>query len=111
MNRRSFLVKGLAASAAAAISTPVANGQAVKKSSAKGRFKPKYAPHFGSFTHHSGNDMIDRLRFMADEGFTAFFDNGLMKRTKAEQNAIAKELDRLGMTPGPFVAYADFKVK
>jgi len=28
------------------------------------------------FRHHAGNDPIDQLNFMADQGFTAFEDNG-----------------------------------
>ena len=39
------------------------------------------------------------------------FDNGLMNRPVSEQEAIARETSRLGMSIGPFVAYADFSVK
>jgi hydroxypyruvate isomerase len=74
-------------------------------------FKLKYAPMFGTFEHHAGKDPLDQIRFMADQGFRAMFDNGLMNRTPAEQEAIARETSRLGMEIGPFVAYADFAVK
>lgn len=75
----------------------------------KSGFQLRYAPHFGMFKHHAGPDLIDQLRFMADQGFTAFEDNNMWKREVPVQEAIANELDRLGMAMGVFVAYADFK--
>ena len=45
---------------------------------------------------------------MADEGFSAMFDNGLPGKPPELQEKIAKEMDRLGMTIGPFVMYAEF---
>jgi len=39
------------------------------------------------------------------------FDNALMNKEPSLQEAIAREMDRLNMELGPFVAYADFKVK
>ena len=39
------------------------------------------------------------------------FDNGIMARPAAEQELIARELAKRGLTLGPFVLYADFKVK
>ena len=74
-------------------------------------FKLKYAPPLGMFEQHAGKNPIDQIKFMADEGFRAMFDNGLMNRPVAEQEAIARETSRLGMAIGPFVAYADFSVK
>ena len=74
-------------------------------------FKLKYAPPIGMFEQHAGKDPIDQIKFMADQGFRAMFDNGLMNRPAAEQEAIARETSRLGMEIGPFVAYADFSVK
>ncbi len=75
------------------------------------KFKLKYAPGFGMFANHAGKNIIDQIKFMADQGFQAMFDNGLMNRPAAEQEAIARETAKLDMTIGPFVAYADFKVK
>ena len=68
-------------------------------------FKLKYAPHFGMFTNHAGEDLIDQIRFMHDEGFTALEDNWLTRKTVEEQDAIGKELDRLNMEMGVFVCY------
>lgn len=110
MDRRSFLAAGLAAGAAA-ISTTPSDAEQTKSSPRKGRFKLKYAPHFGQFKLHAGNDLIDQLRFMADQGFEAFEDNGMMSRPKEVQEKIGRELGRLGMTMGVFTAYGSGKDK
>ncbi len=68
-------------------------------------FKLKYAPHFGMFENSAGQDVIDQLKFMADQGFTALEDNWFVRRPIEEQEAIARELDRLNMEMGVFVAY------
>lgn len=111
MSRRKFI--GAAAAAAATLAVkPV--GAAVKYSglqAKKSGFKLKYAPHFGMFAAHAGKDPIDQLKFMADQGFRAMFDNGLMKKNPALQEAITREMNRLNMEFGPFVAYADFSKK
>jgi len=73
-----------------------------------GRFKLRYAPHFGMFRHHAGDDVVDQLKFMADEGFTALEDNGLPGRSPADQERIGRALADLGMVMGVFVAHADF---
>src|SRR5690606_23937513 len=57
----------------------------------------------GMFEHSAGPDLLDQLRFMADVGFTAFEDNGMMNRPVAMQEQIGNELARLGMTMGVFV--------
>jgi hydroxypyruvate isomerase len=73
-------------------------------------FKLKYAPFFGMFKEHAGDDLINNIKFCYDMGFRAMFDNGLMGRPVADQEKIANELHRLGMELGPFVLYADFSV-
>lgn len=70
---------------------------------AKNTFKLKYAPHFGMFSNNAGKDPIDQLKFMADMGFTALEDNGMMGREPALQEKIGQEMVRLGMTMGVFV--------
>ena len=47
--------------------------------------------------------MIDELKFAHDQGFTAMEDNRMKGRPVAEQEAIAREMQRLGMTMGIFV--------
>jgi hydroxypyruvate isomerase len=73
------------------------------------RFRLKYAPHFGMFENHAGKDLVDQLRFGFDQGFTAWEDNGMPGRPVAEQERVAREMTRLGMTMGVFVAMADFE--
>jgi len=75
------------------------------------QFKMKYAPNFGMFREHAGNDPIDQIKFIHDQGFRAIFDNGFLGKEPALQEKIANELARRNMDMGPFVLYADFKVK
>jgi hydroxypyruvate isomerase len=102
-----------AALGAAALMTLVPDMRSTPMTDKKnpGGFKLKYAPPFGMFEQHAGKDPLDQIKFMADQGFHAMFDNGLMNRPVSEQEAIARETARLGMEIGPFVAYADFKVE
>ncbi len=109
MDRRGFLATGLAAGAAA---VSAAQGmQEVGRASSSGKFKLKYAPSFGQFKQNAGNDLIDQIKFMSDQGFRALFDNGLMGKPKDVQEKIARELEKRGMDLGPFVLYADFGKK
>jgi hydroxypyruvate isomerase len=98
ITRRNFMAS--AAAAAVAVSTATSTARAARTSK---KFKLKYAPNFGMFRQHAGRDEIDQLKFMADQGFSAMFDNGLIRKPKDLQEKIAKETDRLGMTIGPFV--------
>ena len=114
MKRRDFLAQGISAAAAASAFSAPAKGvssQASKSSPSKGRFKLKYAPSFGQFKSHAGDDPVAQIQFAADEGFSAMFDNGIMDRPLAHQELIARELEKRGMTLGPFVLYADFRQK
>lgn len=70
---------------------------------AKNNFKIKYAPHFGMFKNLAGDDLIDQLKFMADTGFTALEDNGMMGRTPEMQTKIGETMAKLGMDMGVFV--------
>jgi hydroxypyruvate isomerase len=109
-SRRAFLKT--AALGAAAWSFPSRGGAQSPAAAGKGGgFKLKYAPGLGMFEAHAGKSAVDQLKFMADQGFSAWFDNGLMGRPAAEQEALAKASDRLGLTIGPFVVYADFAVE
>ena len=116
MNRRKFLTSGIAAGASVAFMlNPVSaamspEGKTEGKSNMK-KFKLKYAPHFGMFRHHAGNDLIDQLKFAADQGFTAWEDNGMAGKSKDLQEKVAREMSRLGMTMGVFVAAAHFGKK
>lgn len=66
-------------------------------------FNLDYAPHFGMFKAHAGDDLVDQLKFMADQGFRSLEDNGLLERSVEDQNKIGRTLDQLGMRMGVFV--------
>jgi hydroxypyruvate isomerase len=100
MHRRQFLAGALAAGALPLAAARQAEAQAATTRQA---FTLKYAPHFGMFEHSAGADLLDQLRFMADAGFTAFEDNGMMRRTPAVQQQIGEALANLRMTMGVFV--------
>lgn len=112
MDRRTFLASGLALGAAGSLAAS-AVGMSMAQETAAGdgrrRFKLKYAPHFGMFRNHAGEDPVDELKFAADEGFTAWEDNGMMDREIPLQERIAAEMQRLKMTMGVFVAYAEWR--
>lgn len=110
-SRRQFM--GSAATAVAVLSLKPVKARAITSRAEKktSGFKLKYAPSLGMFEQHAGKDPIDQLKFMSDQGFKAMFDNGLMNRPIPQQEAIAREMGRLDMSFGPFVAYADFSKK
>lgn len=102
MKRRNFIRNTMLAAGA----TTVSVGSAAAKKSKKQKsasFKLKYAPHFGMFKHSAGDDLIDQINFMADRGFTALEDNGMMKRDIDMQNKIGEALAKRNMTMGVFV--------
>lgn len=103
--RRSVLQQGLAAAAAAAWLPRPATAQTAPAVVAKpADFALQFAPHFGMFRHHAGDDPVAQLEFMRAQGFTAFEDNGMAGRSVAEQERIGAALARLEMTMGVFVA-------
>ena len=103
-NRRSILQQSVTAAAlvAAAASSPGAQAAKAAKSGSR-KFKLKYGPHFGMFKTQTGDDPVAQLEFMADQGFTAFEDNGLMARPVDVQEKIGATLAKRGMTMGVFV--------
>ena len=68
-------------------------------------FQCDFAPHFGMFRNSAGDDLVAQLQFMADQGFRSLEDNGMKGRTVAEQERIAREMTRLDMRMGVFVAH------
>ena len=69
------------------------------------KFNLKYAPHFGMFKNLAGDNLIDQLNYIADQGFTAFEDNNLKKRTIDTQNKMSKTMQKRGIEMGVFVAH------
>ena len=69
------------------------------------KFNLNYAPHFGMFQNMGGEDLIDQLNFMADNGFKAFEDNGMKNRSISMQEKIGSTLNKRNMSMGVFVAH------
>src|SRR5215218_8281451 len=103
MNRREF-VKGTAAVAAMgmvpSVAARAATSDVIAPRTSAPKFKLRYAFDAGQFSNHAPGGVVDELRFAADQGFTAMEDNRMKGRPVAEQEAIAKEMQRLGMTMG-----------
>lgn len=105
MQRRSFL-KSSALATGALVTGGLARGSAVSATTPaadKHQFNLKYAPHLGMFRNSAGDDLLDQIQFMADTGFTAMEDNGMMGRDVAVQEKIASKMANLGMEMGVFV--------
>jgi len=100
MQRRDFLTTGILATGTAMMASSAAT--AAEK---KHQFKLHYAPHFNMFKASAGKDPIDQLKFAADQGFTAWEDNGLKRKSVDLQNRIAKTMEKLNMKMGVFVAH------
>jgi hydroxypyruvate isomerase len=104
MERRNFLrsaaVSGIALTGLTSAMN-VTGAESVTSNSEK--FKLKYAPHLGMFKNSVGDDPIEQIKFMADQGFTAFEDNGMMGRSVEIQEKIGKTLADLNMVMGVFV--------
>lgn len=100
MKRRNFIKNSLAGSMAFSASATSLYSTEVNPPY---QFKMNYGPHFGMFENSAGKDLIDQLKFMADNGFRSLEDNGMLGRTTDVQNKIGETLVKLGMTMGVFV--------
>ena len=69
------------------------------------KFNMNYAPHLGMFKNLAGDDPIDQLNFIADQGFTAFEDNGMKGRELGLQTEMANVMAKRGLAMGVFVAH------
>ena len=105
MKRRDFVKKGLATTALAGAGGVAGVHANTSTRSNAAKFKLKFAPHLGMFKHHAGEDPIDQLKFMADQGFTAFEDNGMKGREVDMQKKMGKTMEQLGIEMGVFVAH------
>lgn len=106
MNRRKFTQSTLVAGLGIATGPSLfAQSVAVAPHS----FNLNYAPHLGMFKNMAGDDPIDQLNFMADQGFTAFEDNNMNTRPIVLQEKMAATMRKRNLTMGVFVAYKDFR--
>ena len=106
MNRREFVRSVVTAGAGLAVAGFAGEAAALLEArQSRRKFRLNYAPHFGMFREHAGEDLVAQLEFMASEGFTALEDNGMRGRPADDQERIGKALARLNMKMGVFVAH------
>ena len=103
MNRRNFS-QLLGVSSLGLLSGPSSFANNIQ-SSLKKPFRLNYAPHLGMFRNHAGENPIDQLNFMADQGFVAFEDNDMRIRDIKLQNEMAETMTKLNIQMGVFVAH------
>ena len=73
------------------------------------RFALRYAARLDKFPHLAGEDPIDQLNFIADQGFVALEDSRMQERPVDLQDRLAREMERLGLAMGTFLATFDFE--
>ncbi len=105
MKRRKFLKKNAILAAAPFVTSGLIAKSLRNKIIAERPFQLNYAPHFGMFKNNAGEDLLDQIQFMHDQGFRSLEDNGMKGRSKQVQNNIAKKMKRLGMDMGVFVGH------
>jgi hydroxypyruvate isomerase len=102
--RREFLKTAVAATTGGVVMAGPSRPPAPPRQQPRA-FRLRYAPHFGMFRAHAGDDLVAQLEFMRGEGFTALEDNEMKSRSVADQERIARAMQRLGMRMGVFVAH------
>lgn len=110
MKRRKFIQKGTLAGSLLGLGSlgmreAFANTTTSLRGIEKHQFNLKYAPHLGMFKNLAGDDPINQLNFMADQGFTAFEDNEMRNRPIELQKKMAAAMEKRGLTMGVFVAH------
>lgn len=109
MNRIDFLKNSFAAAGALVAGSSLSAVAATESSNkadsvlAGKTFNLDYAPHEGMFKSSGGNDFLDQIRFMHDQGFRSIEDNGYLNRSVDQQTKIGDLLAKLGMRMGVFV--------
>ena len=69
------------------------------------QYNLNYAPHLGMFKALAGNDPIDQLNFMADQGFRSFEDNDMRTRSVKLQEKMSQTMQQRNLKMGVFVAH------
>lgn len=106
INRRN-LIAGVAATgalSATAYAVGLNSQTAAAEALTSKTFGTKFAPHDGMFRHAAGDSIIDQIHYAADQGFTAWEDNGLAGRTIEVQTRIGEALAARNMEMGVYVA-------
>ena len=105
MKRRKFIQNSALTVGALSTGSLKAHHQEKQASIMANNFKLLFAPHLGMFKNLAGDDPIDQLNFMADQGFSAFEDNGMKNRTIALQEKMASTMEKRDIRMGVFVAH------
>lgn len=107
MNRRKFVRNNILATASLGVGGTMLSTVSARTKDSKTAepFQLDYAPHLGMFSSSAGEDPLDQLNFMADQGFRAFEDNGMKGRTIELQTSMAKLMEKRGLRMGVFVAH------
>ncbi|MCK7558701.1 TIM barrel protein [Chitinophaga sedimenti] len=106
MERRKFLQHGTLAGIGSLTFGAAAASVLPAESTLQDKGKPfnlDYAPHAGMFKNSAGESFLDQIKFMYDRGFRSLEDNGMMGRSKEEQEKVAQLMSKLGMKMGVFV--------
>lgn len=109
LDRRDFLASSLGAAGVTLAGTSSNPAPNPASGGRRDSFKLDYAPHFGMFQNHAGEDLVAQLEFMAAQGFRSLEDNWLGNRDTKTQELIGTTLERLKMRMGVFVAHATMK--
>lgn len=99
--RRRTAIKLTAATLAG---SPFLSAQPNQATASATPFKLPFAPHEGMFSEHAGEDLLTQIEWAADQGFSAWEDNGMGGREPALQKKIGELLARKNMRMGVFVA-------
>ena len=110
MERRDFIknaysglaVAGIGGMGMASAASAEASGSSVNFTKNAAKFTLKYAPTLGMFSKNAGSDPIDNLKFIANQGFRAVYDLGMIGRPPDEQERIVNEGRKLGLEWGQF---------
>lgn len=106
IDRRAFIATGTATVAGGLAGSAPAGVTADQHAGTATRDKPfsmAFAPHFGMFRNLAGDDLVAQLRFAANNGFSAWEDNGMSGRSVQEQERLASAMRDLGLRMGVFV--------
>lgn len=68
------------------------------------------SPEDGMFIHHAGNNPVDQIHFIAEQGFAGVEDNFFKTRPLKEQKKIAVALEKHGLEMGAMVFNMNFDI-
>ncbi len=110
MDRRQFAKTTITAALGAAFAGSATAAVDVKSVAAStAPYKSKFSPNLGQCKESTkGLSEVDKIKFFYDCGFRGLEDNGMPGRKVEIQEAMAKQMEKLGMEMGVFVAHAEW---